>query len=90
MSKNSANVYKVDQRLPVIPFVISTPRLLTTVLSVHPTTNLMFSVFSADNTLNTKFESMCANTSSSLGIITSFLDIPDLLTNNPLFVILGW
>ena len=50
----------------------------------------MFSVFSADNTLDTKIESMCTDTSSSLGMVTSFLTIRDLLTNNPLLVKFGW
>ena len=58
-------------------------------LSVHPTIDLMFSVFSAGNTLGNKFEHVYADTSSSLGMVTSFLDIRDLLTNNFLLVILG-
>ena len=64
--------------------------LTNIILSVHPTTDLMFSVFSADNALDTKFVPMCVDTSSSLGMATFFLDIGDLLTNIPLLVILGW
>ena len=52
-------------------------------------TELMFSVVSADNTLDTKFEPMCTGTSSSGEIVTSFLDIQDLLTNNRFLVIIG-
>ena len=33
---------------------------------------------------------MCVGTSSSLGMVTFFLDIRDLLTNNRWLVILGW
>ena len=62
----------------------------TTLLSPQPNTDLMFLVFSADNTLNTKFEPMWDDTSSNLGIVTSFLDIGDSLTNNSLLVTLGW
>ena len=52
-------------------------------------TELMFSVVSADNTLDTKFEPMCTGTSSSGETVTSFLDIQDLLTNNRFLVIIG-
>ena len=58
-------------------------------LSVHVIADLMFSVFSVDNILDNKFELMCADTSSSLGMVISFLDIRDLQTNNPLLVMLG-
>ena len=50
----------------------------------------MFLVFSADNTLDIKFEPMYVDTKSSLGMVTSFLDIRDLLINNPLLVTIGW
>ena len=59
-------------------------------LSVYPTTDLMLSVFSADSTLDTKFETTWADISSSLEMVTSFLDTRELVTNNPLLVILGW
>ena len=62
----------------------------TNVLFVHPTSDLMFSAVNADNTLNIKFEPICADTSSNLGVITSFLDIRVLLTNNFFLVIFGW
>ena len=58
-----------------------------TVLSVHQVTDLTLKRFSTDFTFWIKFEAMCAETSSSLGVVRLFLEIQDLLTTNPWFLI---
>ena len=49
--------------------------LTNIILLCYLSTDLMFSVFSADNRLDTTFEPMYADTSSSFGMVISFLDI---------------
>ena len=54
----------------------------TTVLSVHPVTDLAFWFFKADLTFDIRLHSVCVETKSNLRIVRSFLQIRDLLATN--------
>ena len=80
--------YFICYKLFEIPCLFNQCRV--TVLTARPLIGLILQRFNAAFTFSIKFEAVCAETSSNLGIVRLFLEIRDLLTINPWFVTDGW
>ena len=62
----------------------------TTMLSVHPKTDLMFKSFRAALIFVARFAAICVAINSNLGIVMSVFDNLDLLPTKPWFTFDGW